>query len=59
MNVKLSSEPCLFCNVRENTIAAKGKSFQVVVCQKHLIDLMKKEEGANAPAQSGGRGEAA
>ena len=55
MNVKLSSEPCLLCNTKENTVSAKGKNFQMVVCPKHLIELMKKEEGQNVPAQSGGR----
>jgi hypothetical protein len=58
MNVKLSTEPCLLCNSKENTVNAKGKNFQMVVCPKHLLELLKKEEVA-VPAQSGGRSDAA
>ena len=58
LQISLSSGVCLLCNQKENTVHAKGKNFQMVVCPKHLLELMKKEE-ANVTPQSGGRGEAA
>lgn len=51
MNVKLSTEPCLLCNAKENTVHAKGKNFQMVVCPKHMIELLKKEEGNVAQSE--------
>ena len=58
MNVKLSTEPCLLCGARDNTIHAKGKNFQMVVCPKHLLELMKKEEANVTPQSEPSRGAA-
>jgi hypothetical protein len=46
MIVKLSNDPCLFCQAKENTVTAKRKNLEITVCAKHLIDVLKKDEAA-------------
>ena len=54
--VSLSDKACVFCGEKTDTLAVKSKQhdFQANVCPKHLLQMMKKWEGQNPPAEAQG-----
>lgn len=56
-NVKLSDKSCALCGAKDDTMSVKNvqEGFQAILCQKHMLAMLKKWEGGNAESQTSGR----
>ena len=56
-NVKLIDKSCALCGAKDDTMSVKNvqEGFKAILCQKHMLAMLKKWEGGNAESQTSGR----